>query len=379
MKVWVLQRGFVRGGAERQAAMAAVELKRRGHEVEVVVFHRGSAYLDLLSEVGLVEHVVTDRRWKLPLALWAKMRASRPDAILSFMAGANLLALLGRLMPARPLIAWGVRSTTLRLSDETRLGALVSRIEPVASRWCDVAISNSYAGRDDAVRRGFAPPRFEVVPNGIDLDRFAPENASGTRLREELDVPGEAFLIGRIGRVHPMKDLETLLRSLAQIPTTGAQLPDAHLVVVGTGDQSYVATLRALATELGVARRVHWLGDHDDPASVYRELDLVVSSSAYGEGLSNVIVEALACGVPCVGTDVGDTRLLIDDDRFVAPPEDPRALTAAIRRILEMSPVERATLGQEGRRRIVDRYGAERLGERLEQLLLGLVAEMGDS
>ncbi len=369
MKIAVVVRAFTRGGAERQAAVTAAELARRGHDVEVLAFHPGSAYAEVLADAPapVPVHVLGGGRAGTPIALLGHLVRRRPDVLLAYLAGPNLASLVGRLPgTGRPLVVWGIRSTTLRGADETRLGRAVGRLEPWGSRAAHLAVANSTAGRDDAVARGFRVP-IAVVPNGIDVDRWAPRPDLRAEGRAQLGAGEDELVLVRVGRVHPMKDLPTMLRAVA-----AARTP-ALLAVVGSGDPDYERSMQALADELGVAARVRWLGDVDEPERWYAAADVAVSSSAYGEGFPNVIGEALASGVPCIGTDVGDTAWLIGDAGTVVPAEDAPALAAAIDELAALGPERRAELGRRGRRRVVDDFSVPALGDRLESLLAARV------
>lgn len=368
MRVCVLVRSLTRGGAERQAATTAAALTARGHRVDLVTFRRGGAYAQVLSAAGLEEQQLGGPRPLLPVALWRRLRTDRPDVVLSYLAGPNLVSLVGRGLHHRPALVWGVRSTSLRLEDEVLLGRLVSRVEPRLSRWCDAAVTNSAAARDDATARGFRPPRFEVVPNVIDVDRWRPDPHPGRRAdaRRRLGLPPDATVVGRVGRIHPVKDLPTYLRALAHVVE---DRPEVRGLVVGDGEPAQLRELVGLAASLGIADRVVWHGGSDDLSPVYAALDVLVSSSSYGESFPNVVAEASASGVPCVGTDLGATRDLIGDGRFVVPPADPAALASATAAVLDLGSAGRAALGSAARRRIVERFGPDATAARLERVL----------
>lgn len=372
MRVWVVVRGFTRGGAERQAAISAAELARRGHEVEVVTFHGGDCYAEILRSAPepIPVHTLArgGRRTRIPLGFLRLLRQRHPDVVLSYLAGPNLVSLLGHLVHPRPLLVWGIRSTTLRSGDETRLGQVVGRLEPWLSRLADHGAANSDAGRRDAMRRGLRLP-MTVVPNGIDTAVWRPRPELRSRTRRGLGVDADRLVILRVGRVHPMKDLPTLFRALDLLRVEAEQFATALVVVAGAGDPDYVASLRSLLVDLKLTEHVRWLGDVDDIAGLYVAADVVVSSSSYGEGFPNVIGEAMASGVPCVGTDVGDTALLIVDPRRVVPTEDPAALAEALRACVELSPGELAALGTASRRRILEDFSVDGLGSRLDEFI----------
>jgi len=123
---------------------------------------------------------------------------------------------------------------------------------------------------------------------------------------------------------------------------------------------------------LGLTNQLIWAGARDNMPAVYSALDIASSSSSYGEGFSNAIAEAMACGVPCVVTDVGDSALIVGDTGGVVAPGDHNALAAAIQHLVDLPAKERCALGEACRARVVSEFGIDRLIQRTEQAL-GLV------
>lgn len=128
---------------------------------------------------------------------------------------------------------------------------------------------------------------------------------------------------------------------------------------------------------MGLKNNFYLLGRRDDMPRFHASLDIAVSSSAYGEGFSNTIGEAMACGVPCAATDVGDSALIIGDTGRVVPPQDPAALAAAWRELIEMGPENRARLGKVARKRIADNFSLPVIAARYEKLYKEIVKQRG--
>lgn len=369
MRLVLFHRGFDLGGAERQMALTAMAMKERGHHVEVVVLHEGDAFSAELEMAGIRPRVVPSApRWKLPLQIRRCLLESRPDAVISALAGPNILSLLSRIGPERPKVVWGVRSTSLDLSQERWIGRFVYRAEPALSRWSDATISNSSAGKDDAIGRGFRPDQFFVVPNGIEVP---PETGPTRRsvARSRLGYGESDTVIGFVGRLHPVKDLPLLLRSFGAITEDRALL-----AIVGSGSSDYLEGLKSMSRELGVDSRVRWVGGVADAHDVYPAFDFTASTSQL-EGFSNVLGESMASGVPCVATDVGDSAELIADTGLVVPPGDVEAMASAFDRLIEMGPADRVALGAAARRRISDHFSVDVLGTRFERTLAGILGD----
>jgi glycosyltransferase involved in cell wall biosynthesis len=218
------------------------------------------------------------------------------------------------------------------------LGRLSFRLNCLLAPFADVIICNSKAGRDYYLARGYPAHKTHVVPNGIDVERFKPSHHE------------HPLTFGLVGRLSPMKDHATFLKAAALVP-------DARFVIVGSGDEAYARQMRDLAAQLGVA--VTWLPAQSDMPSVYATFDCLVNSSAFGEGFSNVIGEAMACGVPCIASDVGDSTWIINNPAQIFPAGDHAALARCMR---EFKP-------SETRFRIVEEFSVERLIERTSRLL----------
>ena len=182
----------------------------------------------------------------------------------------------------------------------------------------------------DHCRAGYRQERFVLIPNGVDTDRFG-------RCRVSARPCGPTWSAGRgplglVARFHPMKDHATFLDAARRFLATH---PDARFILAGLGCEPGAEPLEMMIRQRGLAPHMMLLGQRSDLPRIYPALDLVCLSSAFGEGAPNVLLEALACGVPCVATDVGDNRVIIGQCGQVVPPRDPAAMAAAWQDVLE--------------------------------------------
>ncbi len=344
-----LIRDLGHGGAQRQLVTLAKSLtSRRDFEVSVVHFYPGAFEAELRAAGIQTVCIGKKHRWDLAgffIRLILAMRALRPDVIHGYLHESNLMALFLKPLCGFPKIVWGIRDSQTDAATWGLLGKLSFRLNCLLSGWADQIIANSRAGRDYYIAHGYPAAKFEVVPNGIDVERFQPTS------RAEHD---STFVM--IGRLHPMKDHATFLRALAQVP-------EAKAVVIGNGDAAYALDMRTQAESLGITNRVEWQPARDDLASVYPTFDCLVSTSAYGEGFSNVIGEAMACALPVITSDVGDSAWLVDDTRWVFKAGDPSALAEKMRTFLAISPNQRSSLGQTNRQRIEQHFTISKMAE----------------
>jgi glycosyltransferase involved in cell wall biosynthesis len=246
------------------------------------------------------------------------------------------------------------------------------RLQRLASRFADLIIANSEAGREYHLARGIPGRKCIVIHGGVDIDQFKPDRESGKRIREAWGVAEDTLLIGLVARLDPMKDHPTFLKAAALLSRNRA---DVRFVCVGNGPEDYVAKLHRLAEESGISNRVIWAGERDDMPAVYNALDIACSSSV-SEGLPNAIAEAMACGVPCVVTDVGDSALLVGDSGIVVPPNDPQALADGLTECLNLLPSKQRP---NPRLRIQEKFGVGQLKNETEAVLTALATEAGST
>jgi glycosyltransferase involved in cell wall biosynthesis len=181
-------------------------------------------------------------------------------------------------------------------------------------------------------------------------------------------------LIGAVGRFDPQKDYPTLMAAAQALHT---DRPDVHFVLCGDGLTMENMELTGWIAARGLQRVFHLLGRRADMPAVTAAFDLATSSSAYGEAFSNVMGEAMACGVPCVATDVGDAAAILGETGRVAPQRNPAALAAAWLELLNLPANERSALGKAARQHIQDHYSLPAVAERYASLYRELAATGG--
>lgn len=371
MDVLILTRRLDEGGAQRQIVELAEGLHELGEDVTIVTFYPGGTFAEELEE-GPIEHVDLGKRhrWDLPgpgLRFLSLVRGREPDVVYSFLETANLLALTQRLAGTDTALVWGVRSSDMDLERYGRLEALLYRLNARLSGWPDAIVANSHAGRSNRLEAGFPEDGFHVVPNGIDVDRFAPRPRAGDELRSEWGIAEEAFHVGHVARLDPMKGHDVLVEAARPVLD---ERPDVEVTAVAPGPEPARAELRQAIEDAGAdGDRFHVRGPQDDMPAVYAAFDLLVSSSRYGEGFSNVLGEAMACQVPVVATDVGDAPTVLGDAGTIVPPERPEALAEAILDVAELPEKERQRLGREARARIEEEFTTEALARRTRSIL----------
>jgi len=364
VQVLFLIRSLNFGGSERQLVMMAAGLKASGVPVRVATFYEGGPLRDELTRHGVECRSLKKRtRWDVVGFLWRWIqmaRDCRPSVLYAFLGSANLMAIMAKPWLGHAKIVWSVRASNMDLGQYGWLDRILFQLECSLARFADRIIVNSTAGRDYVAARGFPKDKMVVIPNGIDTERFRPNPSSRERMRKEWGIGGHEFLIGVVGRLDPMKDQETFVRAAGVM---GRQRQDVRFVCVGNGSDERRQALERLAEGLGLGKRILWKEAISDVATVYCALDLLTLSSAFGEGFPNVVAEAMACGVPCVVTDVGDSRMIVGETGIIVPARDPAALSKAWSMVLEWNAEKRALMSRQTRERIVRHFNVDRMVE----------------
>lgn len=357
------------GGAERQLVVLAKELQKMGHKVCSILFYNGGEFDQEMIRNGIpVYYLNKTHRWDIIGFLWKlmrRLRQLRPGTVYSLLDVPNVMAVLLKPVVGKPRIVWSIRAAFMEMSYYDWLMRLIPAIENYLSHKADCIVANSYAGREWAIRRGFPSGKILVIENGIDTQYFRPNPVAGEQVRKEWGIRPEEFLIGMVGRLDPMKDHSTFLRACALVLQ---EVNNIRIVCVGGGSEADLKKLKSLAHTLNIESRLLWAGPRKDMPAVYNSLNLLVSSSSFGEGFPNVVAEAMGCGVPCVVTDVGDSGRIVGGLGEVVPPKSPEALAEGIIRMLERIKKE-PWIKNSVRRRIQENFSVERMVESFEKAL----------
>jgi len=364
LSVFLLVRSLEAGGAERQLVELARGLQQRGHKVTVATFYKRGPLVADLERAGVpIVDLRKAGRWDA-FAFLARarqaVRRSQPDIIYTFLGGANLAGAAIRTATPEARLVWSIRSSDVDFSQYDWLHLATHRLERLLSSIPALIIANSRAGRDNAITNGFPGGRIAVVPNGIDASRFKPDEAMRQKQRAEWRIGDGELVVGVLARLDPMKGHALLLKAAARVADVRR---DVRFVCVGAGSEQ--PRLRALAADLRIGEIIHFVGDTDDPVAALNAFDVYCSPSV-SEGFPNAIAEAMACGLPCLVTDVGDSARIVGDTGLVVARNDPAALTTGI---LQMIDLDRERLAVRARQRIVDCFSLDAMVDRTAVLL----------
>lgn len=306
-----------------------------------------------------------------PWRLWRLLRRERPDVLQTWLYHADLIGLVVGVLARVPAVAWNIRCS--RLDERYRRGVngAVVRALALLSRFPDLVLFNSHAGLIEHQAIGYRPRHHEIMLNGFDTEVFRPRSGARAALLQELALPADRQIVGLVARYDPLKDHATFLRAASLL---ARQEPDVHFAMIGEGVEPGNAPLMRLVAELGLTGRVHMMGPRDDIAGLTAGFDLAVCSSS-GEGFPNVVAEAMACGIPCASTDIGDAARLVSDTGRVVLPEDEHALAAALADLVRLGPDGRQALGARARERIIAHYSLATTASHYQEIYASLGGE----
>lgn len=348
---------LITGTAGRDEGDLASAARERGVEPVVV------------RELGRAIHPARDL---LALAKLVRLlRRLRPDIVHTHTAKAGTVGRIAARLAGVRVIVHTFHGHVLEGYFSPVATQLFLRIERRLARFTDRIITLSPRLRHALLTMGIGrPEQVEVVPLGLDLDRFLRAPGAHGDLPAALDIPAGTPLLGILGRLVPIKDHPTLFRALSLFPDRGRA---PHLLVVGDGERR--GELERLAGRLGLASRIHFLGWRSDLEAILAELDVVICCSR-NEGTPVALIEAMAAGVPVVSTDVGGVGDLVVHGQtgWLVPPGEPALLAEGIQRLLEDPDLCRR-LAAAARPMALERHHVKGLIHRMEALYTNLLAK----
>ena len=370
--------GLNAGGAEIMLHKLLSATDRARFEPVVVSLLPEGPVGPRIRALGIPVHSLGLRgAWAVPAAmlrLARLLRRLRPDVVQGWMSHANLLAGLAARLAGGVPVAWGVHQTNVDARSNTRVTAAAIRLSAMlSSRLARRIVYCAETALRTHTAAGYDPARGVVIPNGFDLAAFHPDPAARGALREELGVAPETPLVGLVARWHPVKDHATFIAAAGRL---AARRPDVRFVLAGRGVDGGNADVVRMVEEAGITDRCHLLGHRNDVSRIVAGLDVSTLSSR-AEAFPISVGEAMACGVPCVVTDVGDASVLVGDTGRVVPPGDPAALADALAALLDLDAGERDRLGRRARQRIVDSFSLEAVTARYQELHAALARGRG--
>jgi glycosyltransferase involved in cell wall biosynthesis len=353
--------GLNDGGAE--GVLTRLCLHSKGAQHVVISLMDAGKYGPVLQQAGVVVHCLGMNPDKPSLIRFYHMikliRSEQPDVVQTWMYHADLLGGIAARLAGVRRVFWGIRMSSLEKGKSKRTTIIISRLCALLSNWLpEKIICCANKALEFHADIGYAAEKLKVISNGYDLSRFKPDGVAGAEVRKELGLGASDFIIGNVGRFDPLKDHFNLLRALALVAKQ--QIP-FRCLLVGKGLSPENKALVAYIAELGLQNSVFLAGQRTDIPAIMNALDLHVLSSL-SEGFPNVLAEAMACGTPCVSTDVGDALQIIGDAKACCSAQDAQSLANVIIKLAlewQQAPAAWQVLKVTSNQRIADKFSIE--------------------
>lgn len=377
MRIVFIITGLSTGGAEIMLLKVLERMDRQRFAPHVISLTTLGELAPRIAALGIpVEAVGLKPGLFSPSGFFRLVRLLKrlnPDVVHTWMYHADLLGGLAARLAGVSSIGWCIRNSNLD-KDKTKLStrAVVGLCASI-SKWVPSRIlSCSEKARQVHVACGYVAAKMVVVPNGFDLSQFKPDLDARFRVRAELGITDQTPLVGLIGRFDPQKNHTGFFEAAGVLHR---HMPQVHFVLAGQGvDVGNTALMQAISQE-GVLANTHLLGLRNDMPSLMATLDVLVSSS-YGEAFPNVLGEAMACGVPCAVTDVGDSAYIVGDTGRVVATGDMHGLAVVLEELLTLPLSARAALSNSARARVVEHFEIGAIVRRYEDFYESLLTNV---
>jgi len=258
------------------------------------------------------------------------IKNENPFLVQTWMYHADLFGGVAAKLSGVERVFWGIRHSTLDKNNSKLLTRIIARVCAVLSYILpERIICCAEKAKDVHARIGYQKSKLVVIPNGYDLRKFSPDSESRERLRSEFNVPVAMPLLGMVGRFAEQKDHKNLIDALSLIHSA----LDFRCILVGDNLNGQNSQVCEWVAHAGLAGKVLLAGPRTDIPEIMNALDIHVLSSNGGEGFPNVVAEAMACGTPCVSTDVGDAKAIIGNTGTTCPVSDCQALSRSIKKL----------------------------------------------
>jgi len=357
------------GGAERQFIELVKHIDKSKFDVTVCSMY-GGVQENIVKNIEKIKYINLAKKGRFDIYFFSKkykklIKDTQPDIIYSFMGEANIFSYFLKNRDTK--VVWGFRASNMDLKNYGVVSRILFYIQKIFSKKVDLIISNSQASINYHKSMGFDMSRAVVIYNGIDTDRFAPSKEYREEFFNRYKIPKNYIIIGLVARVDPMKGYIYFAKSVKKLVQKYSNI---IFVAVGNGDSNIKNECNKIIGNEVLNRRFFWLSPIKDVEVIYNGIDILVSSSIYGEGFSNSIAEAMSCATPCVVTDVGDSAIIVGDCGVVVKPDSVKELVRGIEELLQR---DLKKFSRCSRERIVKNFSIDNMIKKTETELLELL------
>jgi glycosyltransferase involved in cell wall biosynthesis len=351
------------GGAQRMLVRLLMANPERAKNQLVIVLCQAGAWGEQLKSIGVTVHELDMHSFldipRILISLKKLISEFQPDIVQTWMYHADLLGGVAAHWAGCKNIIWGIRRTSLSLSD-SKMTLIIMKICALLSNWLPKKIiSVAEAGRIAHINAGYSASRMIVIGNGFDFDNLQASLQQRAEFREQYNLADTEIVIGCLGRFNHAKGQDNFVQAAALLCQKNSKI---KFLMVGRDCDDSNLKLQDWINNYGIKDNFILLGERYDVPICLSGMDVFCMPSRT-EGFPNALGEAMAMGLPCVATDVGDTRMLAGDTVTIVPSEDAEALASAVQKIIDMSHAQRTQMGQIAKQRVMSEFSMEKACE----------------
>lgn len=348
--------GMSSGGAERQMSFLAIELKKAGHTIRLVGFHRlANHYADNLSKNGIELETHPEGRSRLtrPWVIRRLIREHKAEVVIAYKDGPSMAACLAKLIPGRRF-----RLIVSERNLTQKEVPLYEKIKFQLFRLADHVVPNSYT-QEEYIKRHHPnlAAKTSTITNMVDTELFSP-------LSDNSPAPSQIPTVLSIGRVGRQKNTLNHLKVIKELKDRGIQ---CRFVWYGWMEEEFIPLVKESVRQLAIGDMITFHPATTDVVTEYRKADIFCLPSIY-EGFPNVLCEAMACGLPCVCSDVCDNPHITGNPEWTFNPLSVNQMADVLQKMISLPPDERRKIGARNRERVTDLCSAETFVRKYEAL-----------
>ncbi|MDF1757026.1 MAG: glycosyltransferase [Legionellaceae bacterium] len=351
------------GGSET-SLFRLIRASRDNYQIYVIVLGNQGYYSQKIAEMNIPIYYLDIQKSpiKAYLKLLSHMKKIKPDVVQTWLYHSDLIGGMAAKFCRVKKIIWGIRCEGVGLKKNTRLikyiCARFSKLIPSA------IITNSEKSIQNHIQAGYEAETIRLIHNGFDSKEIFPEKKKSRRYLHRHNLPDNAIVIGSLARFHKNKDYFNLIKAIKLVEDTN---PHVYFILCGDGCHNKNEKLSQMLERLHNPERVILIDGVDDPVCYLNSIDIFIQPSKT-EGFSNSLAEAMLCGLPCIATDVGETRNICGDAGLTTPSQNHQQLALACLTMLNKTEQERKTIGVLARQRIASNYSIEQYQNKIQAI-----------